>query len=322
MPEHFLQVKVHRSLEPEMSAEQLTEALATGFTPTRLLYLNPRQARQWQRLASSHSPAQRRDDGAVSYEQIHSGATERLAGADSVQIVGLGCGDGRKEALLASAFPPGTNLSFVPVDASLPLIQIAARAIPAYQPLESELPILADLESVGDELAAMVPRKKGASRVVTLYGVLPWMDTRDAIGLARELLVPGDLLCVSGNLYSNNLLGRGSLKDQYDNPETRAWIEMMLEDLGLGERSGELAIEIASDQAAPRVTGSFTLLQAASVDTGDGAIEIREGTVLRVFQSVRHSIELLEMAVANGGLKVHERAVSPSGEEGVVLAGL
>jgi hypothetical protein len=304
-----LKVDVHRSLHPDEVQIRLDASLKQGFIPTRMLYETPRQVRMWQALVAAFSPSVQGGDGFPAYEEIHQAAAEATMGA-SVQLVGLACGDGRKEESLAAhlASRETRTVSFAPIEGSLPLMQLAASRLTQLIPGCLEQAILADLEAVGDRALGLVERPAGSVRLLTLYGVLPWMDPDAALSSAKNLLGPGDLLLVSSNSEPIETVQENGFLGQYENDLTRDWIGMMLDDLGMGSLKADVRFQVQMD---PKVSGVKNI--SATVCHPDFM-------ELTVFRSSRQSPEALKALLKAHDLDVVSLSVSPSGEETIALA--
>lgn len=292
-----------------MAGDILETALGQGYVPTRMLYETPRQVRKWRELASTFSPASRQDDGAAAYREVHAHAVDILGGAD-VQLVGLACGDGRKEASLSSLLEAGSRapVSAVLVEGSLPLIQLAATRVTGGASTVLGKAILADLDSVGPALGALVPREGDSRRAITLYGVLPGMDADRAISLGASLMGSGDILLISANSEPADSVASNSILEQYDNEPTRAWIGLMLEDLGIDALPGEIDFSIDSPSGNP---DSRTI---------EATVPYGKASRLRVFRSARHGADALRSLIESNGLHLERLVVSRSGEETVAIA--
>ena len=305
----YLDLRVDPSLHPQVVDRTVEASIVDGFVPTLMLYRTPRQVRKWQEIVASYSPASREEDGAVAYETVHRTAAELVDGGP-LQVIGLACGDGRKEASLTRILT-GSGIKKVtatPVDASLPLVQIAATTLSETEAVQVSGSVMADLEVAGNSIAGVFDRDPDVRRIVTLYGVLPGISPEPALEAAASLMVPGDLLCLSANARPDPE-GVDSVVAQYDNEETRTWIEMMLEDLtGVGY-SGEIDIEVTSDGA----DGSLII---------EGRVIRDAGGPLRVFRSARHGLDDLHRLSGRTGFEIELEASSPSGEELVALARL
>jgi hypothetical protein len=318
----FLDVRVHHNMHPAEAAMQAERSIGAGSVPTRLLYESPSQARAWRSLAMSLSPAAKLDDGARAYSEIHSLAASMI-GEDPVQIVGLGCGDGSKEADLASRVAPNCPSSTALVDVSLPLIQFAVTNVVNASNSDIDPPVIVDLESAGSELGQVIERNGSTRRLITLYGILPWLGgvrIREVLG---SMVGPDDLVCVSANLVPGSGEGFSEALSQYDNQPTREWLELLLERLGVRELKSRLRFELVQDQESGSgrvIVGVIDVEAGTRLNLDDAEIPVEEGRDLQVFKSIRHRPDDLADFCDSAGLDLERLVTSPSGQEGVALA--
>lgn len=309
-------------MHPENAVSEARRSLSAGVVPTRLLYESPGQARTWRELAASHSPASDRSDGTQTYSEIHS-LVASMASEGPIQVVGLGCGDGWKEADLAGRLARNGIVSSVPVDVSLPLVQVASSRISAASGFPVERPLIIDLESPGPGPGGLIDEPEGVRRVVTLYGALPWMREERVREILQPLLRPGDFVCVSANLGLGEEGASEAVLAQYDNAATRAWIGLLLERLGIGSSGSDLRFELRPEDTETSGQTIFGLLdsgQGLSLELDGTEVAIGPDLELELFRSTRHAPEDLASFCDRAGLRLERLAVSPSGQEGVALA--
>lgn len=320
----FLDIRVHGNLHPDNAIELACDSIAGGSVPTRLLYESPTQARAWRELAADLSPASDRSDGVLAYAEVHSLLSSLVAKHPTeLQIIGVGCGDCAKEAALANELVRKGPVTSTPIDVSLPLIQVAASNLERLPNCHVNRPLVVDLEG-SDALRGHLPRSTGC-RVVTLYGVLPWMDPAGVGRLIPALLEPGDWLCLSANLASEGSGGLEELLSQYDNAPTRRWIQLLLEKLGVGDRHEDLNFKIESSDAPgfhSTVIGFLENSSGLDIDLEGVGVHVDPGVELEVFRSTRHRSRDLEALCDSAGLQLERVAISPSAHEGVALARL
>jgi hypothetical protein len=156
--------------------------------------------------------------------------------------------------------------------------------------------------------------------------MLPNVDLGTVGPRLVSLLRRGDLLLMSANLArgTDYVAATQAVLPLYDNAETRAWLGMTLEELGLSPKEGEWRFEI---NRSPWMTGllriavSFVPARAALIGAAGGAgVELSAGRPIQLFHSNRFTVELVEAFAAACGLEVLGSALIPSGDEGVFLA--
>ncbi len=317
----LIDVCVHRSVHPDVVAAELRAGLAGGEVATRQHYLSARQARLWRAIAAAYSPARDAADGMQAYDAVNAAIGEQLDQA-GVHVIGLGCADGAKERRLLAALPPGGPVIATPVDASLPLLQIAADQLRCAGGAALRRPILCDLALAAPDLAAAVGQAPG-TRVITLYGMLPGIEAFAAIAAALALLRPGDLLAVSANLLPEDDDALQRITAQYDNALTRDWLWAFCEDVGIERGQAQLRIGLLDDPGAgaeAAVGAWLEPLYDLELQLEGGPLALSAGSSVRLLRSARHTPAGLRALVVAAGLEPLTSALSPSGEEGVLLA--
>lgn len=317
----FIEVVVHESVHPDALAVELREGLSSGEIATRQHYLSSEQARRWAQIAAAFSPARDEADGARVYDSVNGLIADRVVG-EGAHVIGLGCGDGAKERRLLDALAGTGRLTATAVDASLPLLQVAAARLSGAAGCALGRPVLCDLGLAAPDLPAMVGQAPGR-RLVTLYGILPGMEAFAAMAAALGLLRPGDLLAVSANLLPGGEGALEAIAAQYDNLPTRIWLGALLEDAGIGPEQADLRIGSLSDPGAGACAAIGAWLEpreTIELELPAGEVLLEPGSPVRLLRSARHTPAGLEAIVVAAGLELLALEVSPTGEEGVALA--
>ncbi|MEE8435444.1 MAG: L-histidine N(alpha)-methyltransferase [bacterium] len=237
-----VQFTVHSSETPSRRRAALLKALRARRIPGRLLYRSAEQARRWLDYHSAWSPSRtdpslgalyRRAAGEMAAEMSAEMADES-GGEPPPLLVGLGCGDGAKDAevLAALAKGGGEGLAYAPVDASPELVLRAANQAVRRVPGVALHPLVADL-SAEPPLSRWLPRARwlpqalwplpspcpplsrwlpqalwpppsatgSRRRLFTAYGLLPNLHHRAFPRWLAGLAGPDDRLLVSANLF-------------------------------------------------------------------------------------------------------------------------
>src|SRR5437762_3973882 len=169
----------------------------------------------------------------------------RLFPIASLEVVSLGAGQGDKDLLLLESLRArGVRVSYVPVDTSQALLEMAcAGALSAGFPA---LGLKADFTNP-THLKALVAEPETPPRLVLLIGNT--LGAFDPIAEARDLarlLRPGDTLLVDGEIYAGDATVAG-----YDNPLNRRFAWAPLNAVGIRDTDGELVFEAADDPRLP-----------------------------------------------------------------------
>lgn len=309
-------VRTHESADPDALRAGMQAALAARHIDNRFHYVGERSAAMWRELAAAHSPAHA-DEGLAAYERAARAAID-LAPPGPVHVIGVGCGDGVKEqrllGALASAGRTGTTATAV--DVSVPLVTAAARAMGAVPGVAATGAVAVDITAVHD-LSPLVPRIGGATRLVTLFGVISTLGP-EALAPALSLVGPGDVLLVSANLLPDAPGARDAVMAQYDNPPTRAWLQAVLDDLGIAD-AGPIAFRWADGDGARLIVGEVTPAVAVLARVDDLEVPMPAGAPIRVLESFRHSPAELDALMRGADLGDVCLEVSPDGEEGVAV---
>jgi uncharacterized SAM-dependent methyltransferase len=327
-------VAIHSSQFPQNVRRELVASLQRRQINHKFHYDSIKQSQKWLTLHQAWSPARTQKDCADMYDRSFAGLCAHLE-PGSVNVVGLGCGGGQKDArLLELLKKAGNRVAYTPVDVSLPLVLTAREAAltlipesPCY-PLVCDLGNATDLPQVLDEL--MIGQSSGlpsSRRVFTFFGMLPNFEPDLILPRLVSLFQPGDLLLLSANLAPGNVYASGvqQILPQYDNELTRDWLLTLLLDLGMEKQDGELRFAVedicARGLEFKRVTADFQFLRPRELQLGDHHFAFRAHEKLRLFFSYRHTPELVRKLLSSYGLTILQQWVAESGEEGVFLVG-
>lgn len=322
----FAPITIHQSQWPETLARQLRECLQQGQINPKFHYESPRQVRQWLRLHEACSPARRAADVQATYDFAFASAA-RLVGKAGVHLIGLGCGGGQKEAALLKCLAAGgCPVMFSATDVSSGMVVTTLQA--AWQHIAPTRcsGLVCDLTETQDLDEFLDPQTpQGAQRVITFFGMIPNFEPEVMRVVLQRVVRPGDLLLYSANLAPGPDYRRGVQKvlPQYDNEITRSWLELLLADVGLTPRDGEVGFAIEEAPVGSgwlRITAALEFAQASQARVEGEVINFEAGTKLRLFFSYRHTVETLQQLFAASSLALQGSWISDSGEEGVFLA--
>lgn len=323
----FATLTVHESEYPDQQRAALLKALRAGRMPSKLLYQSAAQTQRWLDYAAACSPS--RSDEAVRalYRQAFA-AVARQDGAAPVHLVGLGCGDGSKDAALLAALAArrGTqaHLLYTPMDASPGLVLKAALQARRHLPDAALHPLVVDLtcaQALDGWLAEHeVP---GMRRVYSCLGLLPNMDHRAFPRWLGGLLQPHDVLLVSANLSPRGMQAdQAKILPQYDTPLARAWYTGALAEQGFAPDAVGLRVAaraLSEDGTTWQIVVTAELQGDAALRVHGAPLRFPAGTALEVFRSNRFTPTAIEGALVEAGLRIVERWISASREEGIYL---
>lgn len=310
----MIHLSVHPSRYPEASTARLRQALESRRLPGRFLYDSPAQAGRWLAYHQAYSPSRTDRDVELRYDDAFRATARHFSG--DLEVVGLGCGGGRKDArLLQSA---EGRARYVPVDTSPSLV--VQSALEAGTSASAMNPLVIDLES------SMKPNPFGprdVPRLFSAFGMIPNFELDDFGPRLAAWLRPEDLALLSFNLSPGRFdRARDRILPQYDNAPGRAWMWGALNELGLFEADARL--EVSAQPMTPsgevwRVEAWCRLERDARCPMPWGEVPLDRGDRLRVLISNRLTVEAAQNQLRAWHLAPISRWISASGEEGVWL---
>jgi len=318
-------VKIHSSQFPESVRSDLFQSLRTRAVNHKFHYDSIKQTQKWLALHQIYSPSRHDADLVAIYDQSFRAAAEMISHSQ-VHLIGLGCGGGQKDTrLLKELHTAGKQLSYTPCDVSSAMVLVAREAALSVVADENCSPFVCDLASANDvaeEFSKLDPA--GAARLISFFGMIPNFEPSAILPRLTELIRPGDTLLFSANLAPGSDYARGVEKilPQYDNPQTGEWLMTFLLDLGVERTDGELRFSIENDDAGlglKRVVARFYFNQPRAIQIESKSFDFAVGDSIRLFFSYRYTLELVEARLRDHGLRVRDRWITGSEEEGVFL---
>jgi uncharacterized SAM-dependent methyltransferase len=297
-------------------ADEFVASFQARRLAEKFFYWFPLSVRAWLALCS---------DGAYrnfvrSHSLIAQSAQDlaRYTPAGPVEVVSLGAGQGDKDlVLLAGLREQGRRASYVPVDASQALLEMACQgALAAGFPARG---IKADVTNPA-HLAALAADAGTPRRLIVMIGnTLGAFDPPAAAGALRGLLRTGDLLLVDGELYSGSETVAG-----YDNPLNRRFAWAPLHAVGIGEGDGELRFEVREDARLPGLhplAKYFEARRDVAARLGGETLAVRAGERIEMNHSYKYAADAFLRMLAGAGLAPRWRGTSADGRFLMVLAG-
>jgi uncharacterized SAM-dependent methyltransferase len=318
----IINVMVHASQFPECVKETLLAGLRSRRIAPKFHYQSYKQAQLWLALHRACSPAWLDPDCELIYNQGFEAAAGSLP-ERQVNVVGLGCGGGYKEArLLDLLAAQGKEISYAPCDVSLPLLLTAAHKALEARPALPCRPLLCDLALASDlpEIPGQI-QQPHARRIITFFGMMPNFEPDVILPKLAALTRAEDLLLLSANLAPgpDYRAGVRRVLPGYDNPPTRAWLGAFLEDLGAEPDDGAVDFSIEESAALLRIAGDFRFLRERELVVHEEHFAFHPGAVVRLFFSYRHTPGLIRQLFQARGFRVIGQWITKSGEEGVFL---
>ncbi|MGH2691967.1 MAG: L-histidine N(alpha)-methyltransferase [Actinomycetota bacterium] len=294
-------------------AEEFVASFRSGRIDEKFFYWFPLSVRAWLALCS---------DGEyrnyVRSRSLIAGSAVEIAALSSkgpIEVLSLGSGQGDKDVILLEALRNGQNVSYVPVDASQSLLEMACAA-----GLRAGFPSRGVKADIGrpDHLKALLPDEGTPPRLVVLIGnTLGAFDPTMPVELAG-LLRPEDHLIVDGELFAGEETLGG-----YDNPINRRFAWAPLHSVGIGDEDGEIVFEAATDVAAPglhAVTKHFRASREVRAMMGGEEFRLSPGDRVQMSRSGKYSPGALGALLEGAGLDTRWRGTSDDGRFEMVMA--
>jgi hypothetical protein len=266
------------------------------------------------RVHEVHAPLFR--DGA--FLSIFERVAERLSGMGSFgSVMALGPGGGEKEAVVLRALSSdAAGVGFVAIDASAELALISAERAREVSG-GAAMSVVGDLEDLGGILGAIGDAESGDARVFTAFGITPNLLPGGLLTSIRSGMRHGDVLAISANLAKETegdlVPGmqdvRREILAQYDNPETRRWLQRLLVEEGLESDYGEVRFGVG------QIGADCAVMAEARLVSGRAGLP----ETLQLFFSLRFTQRTFVERLRCYGFRVIGEEVTPCGHEGVWL---
>jgi uncharacterized SAM-dependent methyltransferase len=315
-------ITIHSSQFPENVRRDLLHSLRSRNINHKFHYDSYKQAQKWLALHEAYSPFRTDPDCVAIYDHAFAASCEQIL-ATRVQVIGLGCGGGRKDArLLGLLAAQGKDLSYAPCDVSVALLLAARRAA---RDAVAELPcapLVCDLATIGDLPAIFnQPEPDRTVRLLTFFGMIPNFEPSLILPRLAELVRPEDWLLFSANLVPGpDDADMQRILPGYDNPLTRDWLTTFLFDLGFTPEDGTVFFSIdTSASGHRRVAADFDLTTSRALKVEGELFEFKAGEKIRLFFSCRYTPDQIRALLKLHQLEVRGQWIAASGEEGVFL---
>lgn len=319
-------VLVHPSQFPAAVRRDLLTSLRTRRINHKFHYESFKQTQKWLALHEAYSPARADENCLDTYEKSFVETIARLK-SRLVHLIGLGCGGGQKDAqLLRLLKGDGSKVFYTPSDVSVPVVLVAQQTVASLLDAKNIFPSVCDLTQLKtNERFFNRNETTDCSRLITFFGMLPNFEPQIILPKLAGLLRADDHLLLSANLAPGRNYQKGVEKilPLYDNELTRDWLQAFLWDLGLKPADGRLWFSIQDFQVSrvkvKCVAADFVFLRRCRITLPEEQFEFRRGLSLRLLYSFRHTPEQVEKLLAVHGVRVVDRWITFSGEEGVFL---
>ena len=322
---NFQQVYVHPSQFPQKVYQDYIQSFISKQIHHKFHYDSVKQSQKWLKIHESYSPARNTDDGMGCYQQSFHYVKDRIVTNLDFDLIGLGCGGGEKDkSLLMTLAGSYRNLTYYPVDVSLPLSLISAQKIKDYSSQVEVMPIVCDL-LFADDLVSGIQSEQGLrSKIITFFGMIPNFLPHEILPILARFINHEDMLLMSANLSPGEdyLGGIDKVLSQYDNHLTRDWLMTILLDVGINKDDGEIRFSVKDDLIDPdlkRINAIFEVYRKIKLKIDDHLILWQPGDEVQLFFSYRYTSPKLETVLRQYQLNLVDYWEGADQEEGVYL---
>ncbi|MGK7901671.1 MAG: L-histidine N(alpha)-methyltransferase [Hormoscilla sp.] len=325
MSSSFATVYIHPSQFPDRWYQSYLDGFSGKEIDNRFHYDSVKQSQKWLKIHATYSPLTVNEDCIQAYDRCFAETAKRLENESQLQLIALGCGGGRKDSrLLSCLLTKERDIICYPVDVSVSLALISARAMETVAPKASFKPIVCDLLAAGDLIQIIDREETGKRKIVTFFGMIPNFYPQQILPILREFIVPGDVLLFSANLAPGKdyLQGIREVVPQYDNELTKDWLITILTDAGVEIDRGKISVEIEPDENNPeisRIAFYFEVEREIDFKIDDREFQWQIGDRVRLFFSYRYTTAKIHDILGSYGIKVLESWEDNNQEEGVYL---
>ena len=308
------------AIQALLTENELADDFVASFRARRLaerfFYWFPLSVRAWLALCSDGAYRNFVRSRSLIAQSAHDLA--RYLRPGPLEVLSLGSGQGDKDLLLLEALREnGIRVSYVPVDASQALLEMACGG--AQGAGFPALGIKADF-SRSDHLAALAADPESPPRLIMVVGnTLGAFDPIAEARALRGLLRREDLLIVDGELYAGAQTVAG-----YDNPLNRRFAWAPLAAVGIGEADGDIVFEDAADQRMPGLhplSKYFLARRDVAPFLGGESLALSAGERVAMNHSYKYDEAAFLKLLKDAGLDVRWKARSDDDRFLMVLAG-
>jgi uncharacterized SAM-dependent methyltransferase len=296
-------------------AEQFVSSFRARALAEKFFYWFPLSVRAWLELCADG--AYRNYVRSRSLIARSAGEVAAFLAPGLVEVLSLGSGQGDKDLILLQALRAhGARVSYLPVDSSQALLEMACRG--ALDAGITAHGIKADF-TVSSQLTALAAEPETPRRLVCLLGnTLGAFDPIAEAHALRGLLRQDDSLLVDGELFAAETLAG------YDNPLNRRFAWAPLHAVGIGEADGELVFESRTDPRLPGlhlVPKYFRAGRDVRALVGGTALDLPAGERVDMNHSYKYAPETFLGILRHARFAVRWQGTSDDGRFLMALAG-
>lgn len=298
----ILEIRV--GLSEETIQAEFFRALARHQLPEKFFYWFPLSVSSWIRLCESK--AYKNSARSLYLCRRHAGEILSRIGSRPLQWISLGCGHGIKEIpFLRASLRRGQKVTYLPVDASLPLLKKACGRGLALK--IKTVGIKADVNAPFP-FRRLLPDRVGKVRVISLFGNTLEPIVTGGINAWDRLMKPGDFFLVDGELF----FGEETLAG-YDHPVNRHFAMAPLHSIGVTERDGTLLFRFEKGRnGIHRLAKSFHFRRTTHLSVSGHAFSFKKGSSIQMSPSYKCDRERMRKLLEAGGtLSIVEEYKTP-----------
>ena len=297
---------IHHDLNEQTLEQERILCLKQRKVDPKFHYENRRQSELWLKVHEQFAPP-------TDVSSLYQEAGQFLAGLikpESLTLVALGCGGGEKDITILRKLP--LQVSFIPTDISIPLLQAAAQRA-KEEGLRVGSPLAFNLFST-ENIRNFIEPHLSRQNIFTLFGLMPNFHPQQILPRIHALMQPEDFLLLSVNLAPR---GIDEILPQYNNQPTKNWLIEFLR--RFGEPRGEIIISPVRREQLTSISARFIFSDTSILETGGKKFVFEADEQIDLFTSYRYTVDSIKRTLSEHRIEVAKEFISQNGEEGVFI---
>ena len=274
-----------------------------NIADSKLWYLKPEQAQSFVDLEGSKKYMKCVIQNEI--DLINQNFKEIISSINSknINLVDIGCGDGKKAALLVKKLKGKLKMRYCPVDISSYMVEKAVQRIKKASfgktvKIKWNVSNFENLENISE----MLRYKKFQENFFLMLGnTLGGFEINEILYDVRKGMVEGDHLLIGNSIKSSN---NKEILEVYDTPEMNNFLEQIPLQLGLKKSEIKFGVRFRNS----RVEVYYTIQKDRELSYVGEKVKFKKGDQIIVFVSYKYSQEelksLLNMYFSEVDLKI------------------